>query len=133
MAFGNRISQIESTSIDLSFEGFAVFSNDEETRQFLVAKLSRTSNDALRDIRVSLDAILSQFDLPALYKEPQFHASFAWRDYDDGDSEWLLERLDTAFTADLRSQHIEIDCIKVKIGKDVTVVPLAQKLRGGRN
>ncbi|XP_055641696.1 U6 snRNA phosphodiesterase 1 [Toxorhynchites rutilus septentrionalis] len=56
----------------------AVYTNAENTRTFLAARIHDNSFKPLELLVEKLDACLAEYKLPEFYKDPSFHVSFLW-------------------------------------------------------
>lgn len=59
-----QLLDIRAAKVRLDFGSFARFTNEEQTRQFLVLRLSRESCVALRGTCRAINAVLTQHELP---------------------------------------------------------------------
>ena len=93
----------------------------------------------------SLNRILARHRLPSYYTEPRFHVSVAWwippikgsgRGIEEGDEDGdgevsgddlttvALRVLEARFGQAIRKHELEVDCVMLKMGKDVMKFPL---------
>lgn len=155
-----RLSCTDSTSrFDAATEGLHCVSNYEKTRWFFVLRVKKPESDALnRLLRVS-NRSLAQFDQPPLYENKAagsiqtgkskdrlqrhgqashptslvdysecFHISIAWSLTEPSpEQKEQIARLDLH---NLDSLSISFDCVKAKIGNNITSIPLSTQVVG---
>lgn len=155
-----RLSCTDSTSrFDAATEGLHCVSNYEKTRWFFVLRVKKPESDALnRLLRVS-NRSLARFDQPSLYEnkaagpiqtgKPKgrlqpygqashptsledysgcFHISIAWSLTEPAPEQ--KEQIAKLDLQDLDSLGISFDCVKAKIGNNITSIPLVSQFVG---
>jgi hypothetical protein len=111
--------------------------NEDSTRWFLVFGLQRPENDELRILLSACNGIAGEFDQPLLYQKAsssqkrwsaelpheRFHVSVAWSLKEQaGDVDLPGEMM-----VRLEGLKIDFEEIKVRIGQDVTGIPLKKR------
>lgn len=81
VSVSNRIDSLTmycnvNSSFDICFNEVGVYVNEERTRTFLAIGVYDSNN--LLSLVEDCDTCLSDFHLDPYYKDPSFHASFAW-------------------------------------------------------
>ncbi|CAD6580114.1 MAG: poly(U)-specific 3'-to-5' RNA exonuclease [Cyphobasidiales sp. Tagirdzhanova-0007] len=116
--------------------------NDEKTRSFLTCGVGY-GYEELTTMTESLNSILARHRLPPYYAEPRFHVSVAWWTPMMVGSSWenkeggedrngevagedlttvALQELEARFGQAIRKHELEVDCVMLKMGKDVTSI-----------
>lgn len=111
--------------------------NEDRTRWFLVLSLERPENDELRNLLRVCNKLAGEYGQPLLYQtsarkgkevevdDGKFHVSLAWSLIEqNGEVEIGKEMKER-----LKKLQMEFDEVKVRIGQDVTGIPL-KKRRG---
>lgn len=80
----------------------------------------------LESLTSVFNKVLEKNHLPKYYAEPRFHVSIAWWLHDDEKAlpPATLTTLNDTLGSELRKPVLEVDCINLKIGKDVTAIGL---------
>jgi hypothetical protein len=114
--------------------------NEDRTRYFLVLSLQRPEHDELRGLLEVCNQVAAEFEQPLLYRsaarkgkgkvaeveDGKFHLSVAWSlSPQEGEVE-VPEELKES----VRRLTINFEEVKVRIGQDVTGIPLRRR-RGG--
>ncbi|KAK9894480.1 hypothetical protein P389DRAFT_212255 [Cystobasidium minutum MCA 4210] len=120
-----RAALTDTRSFDLSFASFDILTNDEKTRSFLVCEVGY-GHAQLEALTAVFNKVLEKKHLPKYYPEPRFHISIAWWLHDDDRQlpDRALKSLNDSLGASLRKPVLEVECIRLRIGKDITTIPL---------
>ncbi|RLM00732.1 hypothetical protein CFD26_108287 [Aspergillus turcosus] len=105
-------------------------SNYERTRWFLVLRVTKPANDNLNRLLGLSNRFLAHFGQPPLYADTQhedlshcFHVSLAWSLTEPSpEKKKQIEAIDLR---GLRSLVIRFDCVKAKIGNNISSIPLS--------
>ncbi|KAI9934633.1 hypothetical protein ASPWEDRAFT_44079 [Aspergillus wentii DTO 134E9] len=108
-------------------------SNYEKTRWFLVLRVKRPEHDNLNRLLKLSNRSLSLFDQPPLYQSNQktdtedyshcFHISLAWSLTEPSSHD--KERIASTDLQELRELQILFNCVKSKIGNNISSIPLS--------
>ncbi|KAL4888168.1 U6 snRNA phosphodiesterase Usb1 [Aspergillus ambiguus] len=138
-------SSLQSSHIpifDVSTEGLHCVSNYEKTRWFFVLRVKRPKSDSLNRLLKVSNRSLARFDQPPLYESLSserskdksisrngtdysacFHISIAWSLTEPSTED--IERIAKLDLRDISSLRIGFDCVKAKIGNNITSIPLS--------
>lgn len=130
-------SAIKTTSVrsfEVSPNTLTWHPNEDRTRWFLVLSLQRPEKDELRSLLEVCNNLAGEYGQPLLYqasskgvvRDEKFHLSLAWSLVpQEGNVEIPSKSADS-----LKEMKIHFEEVKVRIGQDVTSIPL-RKRRGG--
>ncbi|GES58853.1 hypothetical protein ATEIFO6365_0003013600 [Aspergillus terreus] len=148
-------SSLEGSSIpafDVSTESLRCVSNYEKTRWFFVIRVKRPESDSLNRLLKLSNRSLARFDQPPLYEGSRsneaegqqqhpsnsqdsradysdcFHISIAWSLTEPSAED--TERLANLDLQNLSGLRIGFDCVKAKIGNNITSIPLSTGIVG---
>ncbi|KAL4923442.1 HVSL domain-containing protein [Aspergillus undulatus] len=140
-AFEAALGSSDISPFDVQVESLDWVSNFEKTRWFYVLRAKRPENDSLNRLLHISNRSLSLFGQPPLYEPvsnsskldgPQtalvgdytgcFHISIAWSLAEPLSEE--KERMASIDLGELSALKIRFDCVKAKIGNNVSSIPL---------
>ncbi|EAU38777.1 conserved hypothetical protein [Aspergillus terreus NIH2624] len=147
-------SSLEGSNIpvfDVSTESLRCVSNYEKTRWFFVLRVKKPESDSLNRLLKLSNRSLARFDQPPLYEGSRsneakgrqhpsnsqdsradysdcFHISIAWSL--TAPSAEDTERLANLDLQNLSGLRIGFDCVKAKIGNNITSIPLSTGVVG---
>lgn len=122
-----------ASRFDITLGSLEWVSNYEKTRWFLVLHAQKPPNDDLNRLLKLSNRCLASFGQPPLYeKTPQisgaedysqcFHISLAWALTEPSSDD--KKRVASIDLQELRGFNIRFDCVKAKIGNNVSSIPL---------
>lgn len=150
-AFLAQLKKIISTSgsraLTVKIASTAWHPNETRTRWFLVLALDRSALPDLQKLLGAANATAAQFGQPKLYYEggstseqaghtEKFHISIAWT-LQDPTGNPAVSKIDITTLAastgkpDLQSINVSFTEVKVRIGQDVTAIPLGPRRSHG--
>ncbi|KAL2831802.1 U6 snRNA phosphodiesterase Usb1 [Aspergillus cavernicola] len=146
-SFQGALQNSEISAFDVQLENLDWVSNSEKTRWFYVLRARRPDKDDLNRLLRLSNGSLGYFGQPALYKpaspaskldEPQrrtqdsehspndltecFHVSIAWSLAHPSLED--TERMESINLQGLNDLRVHFDCVKAKIGNNVSSIPL---------
>ncbi|KAG2415617.1 hypothetical protein HFD88_006808 [Aspergillus terreus] len=129
-------SSLEGSNIpvfDVSTESLRCVSNYEKTRWFFVLRVKKPESDSLNRLLKLSNRSLARFDQPPLQDSRAdysdcFHISIAWSLTEPSAED--TERLANLDLQNLSGLRIGFDCVKAKIGNNITSIPLSTGVMG---
>ncbi|KAL4957861.1 U6 snRNA phosphodiesterase Usb1 [Aspergillus filifer] len=141
-AFEAFLENSDISPFDVQVESLDWVSNFEKTRWFYVLRTKRPDEDSLNQLLHVSNSSLGLFGQPPLYEavsdaskqDPKsapkgdytgcFHISIAWSLEEPSDEDRNRERMERIDLGELAALRIRFDCVKAKIGNNVSSILL---------